>query len=87
MNNDHDVKQINRGEEILDQLRSKGALGGCNQCGESSFRYVGHSTDAVIVLTPNPLKLDELLPNTRSYKVHVVECARCSSLYTFIDSD
>ena len=78
---------IEYGLAVLRKLRTKGALVSCNECGGNEFNYVGHSTDAVIILAPDPLKLEELLPMSRSFKVHVVGCTACTVLKTFLDSE
>lgn len=70
---------------ILDKIRANGALERCHQCGGSEFRYVGHSTGASVILEPSALNPNELLPNTRSYKLHIVKCMKCHYLLTFFD--
>lgn len=72
---------------VLDTIRAKGALTRCHQCSGTEFTYVGHSTGASIYINPEALSSSELLPETRSYKLHIVGCVQCHYLLTFFDID
>lgn len=72
---------------ILEKIRSNGALKHCTECGGTDFEYVGRSTGAAMIYTPDDLKPDELLLNTRSYKMHVVSCLGCDRVSGFMDRD
>lgn len=72
---------------ILESIRERGALERCHQCAGTEFAYVGHSTGASLYVDPDAVKPEEMLPQTRSYKLHIVGCVKCHYLLTFFDLD
>lgn len=72
-------------ERILEKIRARGALKECTECGGRQFEYVGRSTGAAIFLNPDETDPSQLLPNTRSYKTHIIACTTCYRILGFID--